>query len=359
MTALEYTRDRRWSAMSRRLMMGVAALFAAAAASAQTPSGAVSGTARSETDSTPIPFALVRLLPSDSTGAPARQGITNAQGRFQFASIPPGTYRVQLLRIGYRPVVSRPLDVRDGATTDIDLRASMVGLPLPAVMVYGDDACVTGDRVASDPYLSTVWEDVRKGVEIRRAFDERYRYRRELTQFSETSVPSRPVARRERRDTVLSEPDSVAPRDERLRARRKSEGFGKGNTLMLPDERELLDDTFLTTHCLVPTLLAADGATGIQFRQTSKARRGFGLQGTIWFDSTTRLIRRLALEYLNGDERISEVGVEYADIPVSGTHLRLAAAGSFALRPVDAPRGTTVAGKLAFTYWGFEDIRPR
>src|SRR5678816_2416657 len=112
--------------------------------------------------------------------------------------------------------------------------------------VYAENACLTGDRVAKDPYLSALWEEVRNGVEIRRAFDRRYRYQRVLGQASETAVPSRPVVQRQRADTVLSEPDSVDVRAERTRARRASEGFGKGNTLVLPDAVSY-------THLTLPT----------------------------------------------------------------------------------------------------------
>jgi len=120
--------------------------------------GAVRGVARSEADGTPIPFVLVRLLLSDSKDGARRQGITNAQGRFQFDSVPSGTYRLQLLRIGFRPALSSPIDVRVGETTEQEVRASMIGIPLPTVMVYAENACLTGDRVAKDPYLSALWE---------------------------------------------------------------------------------------------------------------------------------------------------------------------------------------------------------
>ncbi|MFN2566743.1 MAG: carboxypeptidase-like regulatory domain-containing protein [Gemmatimonadaceae bacterium] len=80
-------------------------------ASAQATLGAVEGVARSEDDGSLIPFALIRLqrVVDQQTTLPAgsqQQGITSATGRFRFASVPPGTYRLQLLRIGYRPVLS-------------------------------------------------------------------------------------------------------------------------------------------------------------------------------------------------------------------------------------------------------------
>ena len=330
-----------------------------ASAIGQGNTGAVNGVAKSTEDGAPISFALVRLLPVDSASGGGQQGITSAQGRFQFSSVKPGAYRLQLLRIGFRPVTSPTLEVRPGETTEHELRGSMVGLPLPTVMVYADGTCLSGERVAHDPYLSALWEDVRQGVEIRRSFDQRYRYKRELAQTSETLVPSRPAMRRQRADTTTNEPDSALVREERVRAQRAKEGFGKGNSFTLPDERELLDDSFLGTHCIVPNVLGENGSTGVQFRQGSRGEGGFGLQGTIWVDATTRLMQRLELEHLDRDKPISQVTVRYADIAIAGTPLRLPTSGSFSAQLANAPRGTTAIGTLAFNYWGFEDVRPR
>ena len=341
-----------------RIGMSIAFAFGASAlASAQT--GGVTGVARGEESGAPIPFVLVRLLPTDSQSVGGRQEITNAEGRFRFTSVLAGSYRLQLLRIGYRPVLSPILEVRAGATTEQEVRASMTGLPLPPVVVYGEGTCLTGDRANGDPYLATLWEDIRKGVEIRRAFDQRYRYKRALVQTSEVAVPSRAITKQQRADTVVNEPDSALVREARVLAQRAAEGFGKGNNLILPNEKELVDDSFLRSHCLLPATLEADGATGIRFRQAAPRRDGFGLQGTIWVDAATRLMRRLELEYLNGDKPFSNVTVEYTNVAVAGTTLRLSTTGSFSLRPLQAPRGTTVTGTFSFTYWGFDDVRAK
>jgi Carboxypeptidase regulatory-like domain len=210
--------------MSCLLVTVVLTLGAVRPANGQDTVGGVGGAATSDEDGTPIAFALVRLLPDDSTGPASQQSLPNAQGQFHFRSVPPGAYRLQLLRIGYRPVLSPVIDVRAGETSEQVLRASMVGFPLPTVMVYAEGTCLAGDQVARDPYLTALWKDVRNGVEIRRAFDRGYRYRRVLDQAYDTRVPSRTVVRRQRADTVVNEPDSVDIREQRARARRASEG---------------------------------------------------------------------------------------------------------------------------------------
>jgi hypothetical protein len=177
-----------------------------------------------------------------------------------------------------------------------------------------------------------------------------------LGQAIETLVPSRPVARRQRGDTLVNEPDSADIREERTRARRAAEGFGKGNTLALPDEIELTADTFLRTHCIVPTIRDSSGTSGIRFLETSRGN-GFGIQGTIWIDAATRLMQRVELDYLNGDAPIGAIAVDYSDVAIGGTTLRLPTSGWGWIRPLDAPRGTTATTRLSFGYSRFEDRR--
>src|SRR5688572_27524958 len=95
------TRMTRFRAIA--LLSAVLVLGTAAAPDANAQSAAVEGVARSEDGSVPVPFALVRLVPVDSTasrsGTPP-QGITSADGRYRFSGVAAGRYRVQLLRIG-------------------------------------------------------------------------------------------------------------------------------------------------------------------------------------------------------------------------------------------------------------------
>jgi hypothetical protein len=64
-------------------------------------------------------------------------------------------------------------------------------------------------------------------------------------------------------------------------------------------------------------------------------------------------MRRLELEYLNGDTRISEITIDYADFPVDNGALRLPSSGGYSLRP---PRGLRVTGSLKYSYWGFREL---
>jgi hypothetical protein len=325
---------------------------------AQAPTGAVRGVAKLSEDSTSIPFALVRLVPID-TNRPPRDGITNAQGRFQFAAVPVGAYRLQLMRIGYRPALTPVIEVQAGVTTDQDIRGSMIGLPLPAVVTYADGACLTADRLAANTYLSALWEDIRKGVEIRRAFDLRYRYVWEATDSSQTATPSHPVTRRDTVYTFKNDPNLVIARATRLREQRTAKGYGSGDAFYWLDERELLDAEFLQMNCISPSRDDTARLLGVSFRQMSARRRGFGLSGTIWVDASTRIIRRIDAQYLNGDRPSGNVTTEYDDVAVGGTTLRLPMSAVYSLQLSQSPPGTTSSGTMRFRYRGFEEIPPK
>ena len=95
----------------------------------------IEGDARAEESGAPVQFALVRLVRADSSALPSDsppQGITNTDGRYRFDGVTPGRYRVQLLRIGFRPVLSDPVQLVASETVQLDLRVASQPLVLPA-----------------------------------------------------------------------------------------------------------------------------------------------------------------------------------------------------------------------------------
>ena len=91
------------------------------------------GHARAE-GGAPVQFALVQLVHADSSPVPSEsppQSITNADGRYRFEGVTPGRYRVQLLRIGFRPVLSDPVQVAAGQTVQFEFRVASQPLMLP------------------------------------------------------------------------------------------------------------------------------------------------------------------------------------------------------------------------------------
>lgn len=193
-------------------------LGVASGASARVSPGTVEGVARVEQTGEAIPFALVRLLPVDSQAVVLQQGITSASGRFRFAGVADGDYRLQLLRIGYRPVLSPELQVRAGETLRHDLHGPAQAVRLATVTVRGDDRCLDGATLADDPELAALWTEAREGVEIRRAFELRYRFTRLWQKHYHLRLALRSDRRWTEVDTLVLEPDSVLARERQRRA---------------------------------------------------------------------------------------------------------------------------------------------
>ncbi|HET7456645.1 MAG TPA: carboxypeptidase-like regulatory domain-containing protein [Gemmatimonadaceae bacterium] len=315
--------------------------------------GALDGVARRADGGESISFALVRLLAAGDD-RPRQQGITSADGHFRFARVPVGEYRVQLARIGYRPVLSPVLRVREGETLRYEIAAASDPVQLAAVVVHPEESCLGGARLGDEPQLAALWNEARDGVETRRAFEMQYRYVRTMRQDGRISYRFRGAKPLRRVDSLVNEPDSVAANDERRRAKLRAEGYSHGNLFVVPNEKDLLDDEFLRDHCLETTIAErGDGARGLRFRPT-RAREGRrDIRGTIWVDGETYLTRRLEFEWVERGDVIGESSVDYDDLAVSGgTTLRLPSSGRAAIRRLSGPaRAFITGGMVNFTYY--------
>ena len=138
----------------------------------------IQGQARAAEGGAPVPFALVRLIRADSNPVPSDnppQGITNADGRYRFDGVAPGRYRVELTRIGFRELLSDPVQVAAGATVTLDLRVASQPLVLPPVTVTAE-VCVPGKRLKEYPQIQTLWQQARDGALVRTEVMARFRY---------------------------------------------------------------------------------------------------------------------------------------------------------------------------------------
>jgi hypothetical protein len=313
---------------------------------AQPSTGAVQGAAVTAEDATPIPFALVRVLRADApptaAGAVVQQVVTNANGRFHVAGVPTGAYQLQLARIGHQLVLSPVLRVEGGQTTRHDLRAASRVLQLAAVRVSGEPGCRTVAQLDGDPRLAALWEEARKGVETRLAFERQYRFTRIVRQ---DGVVRFRLGRRgiHRADTLHFEPDSVEVwrlrRIAETRARGHKESGGK---LSIPNEKSLLDPEYMAGRCLevVEADDQADGAVdapagtiGLRFRPASPRTDGVDLDGILWLDARDFLTRRLDVRWLRGGDAIARATLRYGDVPVAGGALRMSVGGTAAMTP--------------------------
>ena len=120
----------------------------------------IRGVATERTDSTPVSGVVMLLM--DTAGRVTARALTNDRGEFRLAAAVPGDYRVRTLRIGYRPVVSAPYELRSGEELRETFVLSSVPLSLDTVRVATRSAC----RVFPDSAgaIATVWEQARTAL---------------------------------------------------------------------------------------------------------------------------------------------------------------------------------------------------
>ncbi|MCC7265506.1 MAG: TonB-dependent receptor [Candidatus Latescibacteria bacterium] len=112
--------------MSLRLLFFTICL-AATITRAQEP-GRISGTVSDSTSGEPLAGVVV-LLADTPLGT-----LSNSQGRFELPRVAPGAYILQLSLVGYAPI-SRPVQVRAGGETALDLRLSSRPIHLGETLV--------------------------------------------------------------------------------------------------------------------------------------------------------------------------------------------------------------------------------
>jgi len=101
--------SRIWAALLAILLAGSGSM-----ASAQETTGAVSGTVKDSSGGV-IPGATIAL----QGGVVNRFEVSDGNGQFLFAAVPPGTYRITATLSGFAPQVADPLVVSIGRTTPI------------------------------------------------------------------------------------------------------------------------------------------------------------------------------------------------------------------------------------------------
>jgi hypothetical protein len=316
----------------------------------------------------PVQFALVQLVRADSSPLPSENpplAITNANGRYRFEGVAPGRYRVQLLHIGFEPMLSDLVQVTAAGTKRVDLRVGSMSLRLPAAAVtVTADVCVPAKNLKEHPQLQTLWQQARAGALVRTELMGRFRYQVLNHEESYEVNADGPTTPGTLDQPYVSDPKWAVKNAARNREQRLSRGYygpsnDKGDGFYVPHELDVLHEDFLKTHCLVAAPARGDGEVGLRFRPQGTRRNFLDILGTIWLDSATYLTRRLELEYVDGIESRGTVRVDFADVPVAGGTLRMPVGSSFTMRPSRTNPARRTEGKVTYTYSGFEEVPRR
>jgi hypothetical protein len=328
----------------------------------------VEGQVRAAEGGAPVQFALVQLVHAESSPVPSEnppQAITNADGRYRFEGVTPGRYRVQLLRIGFRAVLSEPVQVATGQTAQFEFRVASQPLMLPPVSVtVTADVCVPAKNLKEHPQLQTLWQQARNGASVRTELMARFRYHVLSHEESYELKDDGPTPPGTLDQPYVSDPKWAVKNAARNREQRLSRGYygpsnKSGDGFYVPNELDVLHEDFLKTHCLVAATERGEGEVGLRFRPLGTRRDFLDILGTIWLDSVTYLTRRVELEYVDGVESRGTVRVDFADVPVAGGTLRMPVGGPFTMRPSRKNPARRTEGKVTISYSGFEEVSRR
>ena len=353
------TRNRAIALCSAVLLLG-----AAPVSDVHAQTATIEGMARAEDGGAPIPFALVRLVPADTTasrsGMPP-QGITSGNGHYRFAGVAAGRYRVLLLRIGFRPVLSDPVQVAAGETVQLALRIASQPVVLPAVTIT-QDVCLKAKELVKYPQIQTLWQQARDGAAVRMEIMARFRYRVQVHQASvgagiQRKANGTPVG--SNLQEWVSDPGSEVKDAARRRSQRLSRGYRDGASHYLPDELDVLHEDFLKEHCVLATARYGTGEVGLRFLPQRTRRNLLDVGGTIWLDSATFLARRIELDYVDGTDQLGTVRLDFSDVAVAGGTLRMPIGAEIDMRPSRKDPARRVERRLTWTYSDFVEVPRR
>src|SRR4051794_7575404 len=124
---------------NRALFLAVLLLSLAVPALAQVQSGNVYGTVASAADNSAMPGVTVQLSGNGATTL----AVTDAQGKFRFLGLAPGSYEVKTELEGYSPIEQTGITVNIGRNTTLEMKLQ------PAM---GETIVVNGDRSLLDAH---------------------------------------------------------------------------------------------------------------------------------------------------------------------------------------------------------------
>jgi hypothetical protein len=290
-------------AMMRRVAFGALALSALTASSAhsQTLTGRVAR------DNVPVVGALVLVV--DAGGRVVARTASRDLGEYSVVAAP-GSYRVQVLQIGWRPTIAGPFTLSAGAVTRANIDATGTRILLDPIIVT--DRSEWRVRPGSAAAAFGFWGEARKALiaalmtsaepmtmTLKRTEQEldrsgthvnwdttRIQSGRSLRPFA--SLPPETLARD---GYVSTDPDS-------------------NKTYWGPDADVLLSESFLSSHCIRTVRPSAVGDSvrliGVGFSPSNKRKNLVDVEGVLWLDRTTAELRAMDYHYVNTSKVVEE-----------------------------------------------------
>jgi hypothetical protein len=250
----------------------------------------IAGVVVSQAVQSPLGHSMITLQPI------GREMFSDDQGRFAFAGLPPGRYRMRVAHLGFAPK-EIPLDVSaDSTVTRVRIELDAVQVRLATVRVTAAATCTLPGR--PDPMkerdLVTVLDQLEQNARQYRLLADSfpYSYLEERTTFA---VRSDSVIMARRIDTLLLR--SNDPTWTYHAGHVLSDNTGQG-MMHLPLLSDFASDDFIKSHCfryggVVQTLEGP--AVRIDFRADDKLKAP-DVNGSILLDAASYQIRSAVLQ---------------------------------------------------------------
>lgn len=258
----------------------------------------IRGTVATEGVGTPVRGAVVTLLDAGGNAA-GRRVLTDNDGSFAMRAPAAGTWMLEVRGIGYSPrrTTARPVSTGETVVERIILR--QVATRLATLRVEARSACRRAGEL--DAMTSEVWDDVWAALAAAELTREQRLVRAEVFLYTRELDVSTGLVMHEERGvaSVLDEsPFHTAPA-----AELSSLGFWRaspvgGVEFHGLDAGIIISPEFLAGHCfnLVRQDSAATTLVGLSFRPINPRARA-DVQGLLWLDADTRVLRSLEFTY--------------------------------------------------------------
>ena len=278
--------------VTRRLLIP-ALLLSSSSAGAQVIRGTVNG----EGARAPLRGAVVSLL--DQRGTPAdRRVLTDNDGAFAMRAPSAGSWMIEVRAIGYAPRRTSARSVAAGETVVEQVTLRQVTTRLATLRVEARSACRRASEL--DAVTSEVWDDVWAALAGAQLAREQRLVRAEVFVYTREVDVSTGLVMQEERGvaSVLDEsPFRTSPPAELAAL-----GFWRASPLGQVefhglDAATVISPEFLAGHCF--NLQRRDSAgvalVGLAFRPLNERRAD--VQGLLWLDAETRVLRALEFTY--------------------------------------------------------------
>jgi len=237
-------------------------------------------------------------------GSVAGRVVSREDGSFNVGAPTDGRYTVRVLRIGYRPTVAGPFQLRAGSAMARDVALSGRVWMLPSVQVTDRGQCQV--RPDTNGAAFRLWDEARTallatvltqseplGVRLTRDDRTLDANGRNVLQDSTSTMDGT-----SRRPIVTLAPEVLA-RDGYVTTDDRG-----GTSYWGPDASVLLSESFASSHCIRAELPPADtgalrGVLGVAFEPSGSRREHVDVRGVLWIDRESAELRSLDYSYVN------------------------------------------------------------